>query len=239
MDAATKHHLIVGREFYLGGDHENAEPHLVAVVESHDGFADVHNMLGVIRWQSNRRELARGSFERALEINPQYTEAALNLAVCYNELGRYKDARAVYERAAGGSDPTAASIERLDSFVRGKIANLHNDVGAAYQAVGLLGHAAAEYRKALELCPTFVDIRTRLATALRDLGRIPEALDELTAIRDSAPDYLPGRTHLGLTLWRAGRFEEARAQWEFVLTRDPDNRSCRVYLSMTDGSAPA
>ena len=90
-----------------------------------------------------------------------------------------------------------------------------------------------EYRKALMLCPTFVDIRTKLATVLRDAGRIDEALDELIAIRESAPDYIQARVQLGITLWRAKRIAEARAEWQFVLDHDPDNRSCRVYLGMT------
>jgi len=234
MDPSIRHHLNVGREYYQQGDYLQAEAHLRAVLEAHDGFADVHNMLGVIHYHSGRPGKARECFERALAINPRYTEAALNLAVCYNELGRYQDGKAIYTRAAAGQDAHPGSLEQLDPFIRGKLANLHAEVGSAYVAVGLLERATEEFRKALDLCPTFVDLRTKLATTLRDTGRLDEALDELTAIFELSPDYLPARVHLGLTLWRAGRVQEARAHWQYVLEREPDNRSCRVYLSMTE-----
>ena len=114
---------------------------------------------------------------------------------------------------------------------------MHAELGDAYIAVSLLDHAIKEYRKALRVCPTFVDIRTRLATTLRDQGRIDEALDELIAIRESAPDFLQARIHLGVTLWRAERLPEARKEWDHVLAVDPKNRSCRVYLRMTEPDA--
>ena len=201
------------------------------MLEAHEDFADVHNMLGVIHYEAGRPIKARECLETALQINPMYTEAALNLAVVYNEMGRYEEAKQVYAQAQGQRDTTG--LDKLDSFVRGKIANMHAELGDAYVAVGLLDHATKEYAKALRVCPTFVDIRTKLGTTLRDLGRIEEALDEFVAVRESAPDYLQARIQLGVTLWRAGRIPEARTEWEHVLAEDPQNRSCRVYLKMT------
>ncbi|MEE9384868.1 MAG: tetratricopeptide repeat protein [Nannocystaceae bacterium] len=234
MQLKTKHHLNVGREFYIAGEYTNAETHLLQVLAEHDGFADVHNMLGVIRFQRGQIEVARGSFERSLEINPRYTEAALNLAVCYNELGRYEDAKIVYARAAGRQTVDASEVERLDPFARGKLANLHSDVGEAYRVAGLLHRAVEEFRKALELCPGFVDIRTRMATTLRDIGRVDDALAELESIRNVRPDYLPARIHLGVALWSLGRADDARREWKAVLAKDPDCRRCRLYLSLLE-----
>lgn len=235
MDPTLKHHLSVGRDFYQAGEYEKAKPHLDAVLAQHDDFADVHNMLGVIAYEAGRPTKAREAFEFALRINPRYTEAALNLAVVYNELGRYDEAKEVYAQAHG--QPEVGGLDKLDGYVRGKIANMHAELGDAYVAVHLLDHGTKEYRKALRVCPTFVDIRTKLATTLRDLDRIDEALDELIAIRESAPSYLPARVHLGVTLWRAGRVDEARGEWTHVLAQDDTQRSCQVYLKMTAESA--
>lgn len=237
MELRTKHHLNMGREYYVAGEYAKAEPHLLEVLKEHDGFADVHNMVGLIRFQRGQIDIARQSFERAVEINPHYTEAALSLAVCYNELGRYDDAKIVYARAAGKQDAEASEVDKLDPFARGKLANLHSGVGEAYCAAGLQHRGIAEFRKALELCPGFVDIRTRLATTLREVGQTDDALAELEAVRSLRPDYLPARIHLGVTLWSVGRVDEARQEWTDVLQKDPDNRRCKLYLGVLDPGA--
>lgn len=235
MEAQIKHHLSVGREFYQAGEYEHARPHLEAVRDAHDEYADVHNMLGFIHYEQGRPQDACDEFERALAINPHYTEAALNLSVVYNELGRYDEGRKLYEQVHNSRG--SGGLDDLEPLARGKIANMHRDLGDAYTAVGLLEHAIKEYRKALRVCPTFVDIRTKLANSLRDQGRYDDALDEFRAICDLSPGYVPGRTHYGVTLWRMGRIAEARVQWKTVLEIDTDNRSCHVYLSMTEPSA--
>lgn len=235
MDAKVKQHLVQAREYYQAGDYERAHPHLDAVLAVHDDYADIHNMLGVVHYEGGRPQLARESFERALAINAHYTEAALNLSVIYNELGKYDEARAIYEQARGPAD--AGGLDRLDSFARGKIANLHRDLGDAYVSVHLLDHAVREFKKALAVCPTFVDIRTKLANTLRDAGRLDDALDEYEGICESSPTYIPARIHYGVTLWRADRVAEAREQWQEVLSREPTNRSCTVYMKMTAAGA--
>lgn len=237
MDPQIKNHLVTGRELYQSGEYDRAKEHLEAVRDAHGDFADVHNMLGFIHYDQGRPQEACEAFERALAINPAYTEAALNLAVVYNELGRYEEGRQLYEgvhnsRGAGG-------LDQLEPLARGKIANMHRDLADAYNALGLPEHGIKELQKALRVCPTFVDIRTKLATTLRDLGRFAEALDEFQAICDLSPDYVPARTHYGVTLWRVGRVADAREQWQEVMQREPGNRSCQVYLNMTEGHEAA
>ena len=49
-----------------------------------------------------------------LTINPRYTDAALNLAVTLNDLGRYVEAREVYSRAIETSRAEIAFSSVLD-----------------------------------------------------------------------------------------------------------------------------
>jgi tetratricopeptide (TPR) repeat protein len=229
MDDRLKQLLTLAREHYESRDFDKAERYLTEVIQRHRGFADIFNMLGVIYHDQGRFTQAQEAFEEALRINPRYTEAALNLSVTYNDLGKYQEAKAVYGRAMATS---RGAPRQLDPFVRGKIANMHAELGDAYLSVGLYDDAVGEYQKALDLCPTFVDIRTRLARAHREKGDLESALREIQEVKAQNASYLPGRIQLGLALYSVGRKDEAVVEWESVLKLDPQNRACKAYIQM-------
>jgi len=229
MDDRLRQLMVLAREHYENHEYDKAEPLLTQIVREHRGFADMFNMLGVILHGHGRFSQAQEMFEEALRINPSYTEAALNLAVTYNDLGKYQQARDVYSRAIA---TTRSSPSHLDPFARGKIANMHARTADAYGGVGMFDEAAREYRKALDLCPTFIDIRSKLAATLRDMGDKEAAVQEYLLVKQQAPKFLSGRVNLGVTLYSLGRKEEARKEWESVLAEDPGNKSCRMYLDI-------
>src|SRR5437016_1528858 len=152
MDDKLRALMAQGKEHYDKREFVQAEQCLSQVVREQKGFADLFNMLGVIAHSQGRFTQAEENFEQALKINPAYTEAALNLAVTYNDLGKYREAKEVYQRALAASKNAPRS---LDPFAKGKIANMHADIGAAYHAVGMYPDAVREYQRALSLCPTF------------------------------------------------------------------------------------
>src|SRR6476660_66454 len=159
MDERLKQLLLLGREHYAKRELDKAEQMLRQVLESDDRFADVHDMLGVIAHSRGNFIVAEKHFERAVELNPSYTEAALNLAVTYNDRGKYEAAREVYARITG--TPTGA-VNTLDPFARGKLATMHADLAQAYADSGRPREAIDEMKKAVGLCPQFADLRTRL-----------------------------------------------------------------------------
>jgi tetratricopeptide (TPR) repeat protein len=236
MDSKIKRLLALGQEHYNNGDYAKAEKLLSKALRDNPGFADVQNMLGVIYYSQARLPQARTCFERAVEINPAYTEASLNLAVTYNDLGLYAEAKQVYSQAlaqgqqGGSRDP--ADVPQIDPFAQGKLANMHADLGDAYHGLGLFADAVREYHAALRLCPTFVDIRTKLANACRDQGEIDAAIQHYREVETMNPSYVPARVQLGVALFRRGNIDEARRELEQVLTLDPSNRSARFYLKM-------
>lgn len=232
MDDRLRRMMHMAREHYDAREYDKAEPMLMQIVREHRGFADMFNMLGVIHHEHGRFAQAEEAFEEALRINPGYTEAALNLAVTYNDRGKYQQAKEVYSRALSA---TRAGVKTLDPFARGKIANMHAQVADAYVGAGMNEEASREYRRALELCPTFVDIRAKLAATLRDLDDKESAIAEYQLVKQQAPKYFAARVNLGVTLYSVGRRDEARAEWQSVLAEDPDNKSCRVYLQILNG----
>src|SRR5687768_11085989 len=185
MDDRLRQLIALGRDHYQAGEYDKAEQYLAQVVQENRGFADIFNMLGVIYHDQGRFADAEEAFESALKINPSYTEAALNLSVTYNDRGKYHKAREVYASAMsqGGTAST------LDPFARGKIANMHADLGLVYADMGLHDDAVRELRRALELCPSFIDIRTRLGNVMRDMGDTEAALGEYSQVKTLKPDY--------------------------------------------------
>ena len=227
MDEHTKQLLLLGREHYQKREFDKAEPPLRQVVEKDDRLADVHDMLGVICHFRGNFAQAEHHFERALALNPNYTEAALNLAVTYNDRGKYDAARRVYGRIRA---TPSGNAQGLDPFARGKIANMHAEVGQAYADAGMTREAIAEYEKAIALCPQFADLRTRLGTLLREINDLPRAREQYEAAVGARPTYAPARIQLGVTLLALGETDAAADQWRKVLDGDPDNVRARMYL---------
>lgn len=229
MDERVRDLLTRGRDHYAAREYDRAERFLVQLAQEHLSYADVYQMLGVIYHQQGRLSDAEAMFQEALRINPAYTEAALNLAVTFNDLGKYREAKEIYQKAMNAS---RNAPRQLDPFAKGKIANMHAEVGAAYHTVGLYQDAVREYEHALALCPKFVDIRTKLGTTFREMGNIQAAVHEFEQVKEENPRFVTARLHLGLSYYALGRNDEAAYEWEQALIIAPENKSAHMYLAM-------
>lgn len=229
MDEHVRQLLVQGREHYAKQEYDAAEPLLQQVLTHDDKFADVHDMLGVIDHGAGRYVDAEKHFERALQLSPNYTEAALNLAVTYNDRGKFAEAREIYARIKGR--PTGDTTA-LDPFARGKIANMHADLAQAYTDANLLREGIGEYEKALLLCPDFADLRTKLATLLRQTGELTRARDQYEAAVATRPKFVQARVLLGVTLLALGDLDGAEAAWNSALEIEPTSVSAKMYLRM-------
>lgn len=231
MNERVKQLLVLGREHYAKREYDNAEQMLRTILEEEDRYADVHDMLGVIAHSRGNFLVAERHFERALEINPSYTEAALNLAVTYNDRGKYEKAREVYAKIKVGPPGTRHG---LDPFARGRIANMHAEVAQAYQDAGLLREAVGEYEKATALCPQFADLQTRLGALLREINDLAGARARYEAALEANPRYVPARLQLGVVLLALGDAGGAEEHWRQITSVDPDNSQAKMYLRMLE-----
>lgn len=226
--------MALGRRCFTQRQYAHAEQYLERVIERTQSFADAYNMLGVIYHDQGRFERAEEAFRAALRLNPAYTEAAINLAVACNELGKYDEAKEVYQAALAQTDGGEGGLDR---FAAGKIANMYAEIADVYAASGQWTEAVSEYRRALQLGPSFADIRLKLADALREAGDLPRATDELAQLVQEHPRYESAQIRYGLCLYSAGRKAEAIKIWEAVSERNPENKTAHMYLKL-EGSHP-
>ena len=218
------------------GDFDRAEEALIEFAENHQGYADVFNMLGVIHHSRGRMADAETCLEKALALNSLYTEAALNLAVTYNDQGKYAEAKTIYQRAMKNSQTGGGDTGNLDPYARGKIANLHSDLAAAYASASLLADAVRELERALYICPSFVDVRTKLGDVLRDMGRPKAAIEQYEIALRHKPDYLDAQIALGVALFSTGKNKEASAILKAALAENPESKRAKAYLRMLDSA---
>jgi tetratricopeptide (TPR) repeat protein len=217
----------LGRRSFERGDDEIALDQLTRLAAARPRFADVHYMLGVVHERRGELDAAAACLQRALRINPDYAEARLALASVFEQRGEYERSREL-NRTARTDAPSA----RVDPTTRAKLANLQAALGDAYREAGELGDAVESYRKALDRCPRFHDIRCRLGATLRDAGLPQQAITELERVVRANPDYLDARVQLGLTYFSLGQWTLAAEQWEAAIARDPGREDARMYLRM-------
>jgi tetratricopeptide (TPR) repeat protein len=237
MTREERESYLYGRQLFEAGDDPGSLETFTALLETCPRFADVHYMVGLVHDRQGDLEAASTSLERALEINPSYAEAAVALASVYERRGLYDRSREIAEELTPLVGPAAGN---LDATTCGKLGNLHAGLGDAYREVGDLREAVDAYRKALDRCPGFHDIRHKLGIALREAGLPSQAIGEFKRILRANARYLESAVQLGLTYYTLGRAQQALAEWESVLERDPSRDDARMYIRMVQAEeAPA
>ena len=150
-----------------------------------DTLPAAHVSLGYVKglyewdWPGAERE-----FKRAIELNPNFPDAHFAYGLTYlAPMGRTKEALDELE-IARRLDPLSLVINTYT----GLLLTFNNQVGPAIE----------QYKKTLDLDPTFVVARGDLAMAYMSLGRFPEAEAELKRVREQtdSPALFPNDAFL-------------------------------------------
>jgi len=221
--------IRMGKNAFMKADYPRAERHLKDALEGGAEYPDIHYTLGLIEHQKGNYRQAVDRFEKAIALHPDYTEALLSMSITLNDMGLYEGARSAYDRASMILSKQGTQPER--NMVRGRITNLHKELGELYLALGQFDEAIFEYRKALTIAPMYPDLRVRLVTALREAGRVDQAMAEVDAFLQESPGNAGALIQKGILLYMAGNRTKARGAWEEALYRDPLNKVVQVYLN--------
>ena len=186
-------------------------------------LTDLHFLRGRIYTGMNRANLAQESYEKALEIDPWYQGARLNLGNVLLRRGKTRDALHVYQEAMErfpSSDVslqigrTYAELGIVDSAQTAYETALELDSTnvTAYMWLGQLCEDNGEYEKALnvsreglELNPENLRYQYLVASQLVRLGENPRAIDYLQPITEAWPWHAGAHYNLGQALIRSGQ----------------------------------
>jgi len=221
--------LTVARERFAARDYRGAALLLDSAIQSGQGYADAHHLLGLCLALNDQREDALRAFDEALRLNPRYVEAYLNRAIVLGDLGRAGEAEASIEKAQALGAPDTTGFPTM---VADRLANMHADLGRAYREAGALQAAAREFEAALALRPAFADLRLDLARTRMEAGEPGEAAIELDAVLERHPAWLDAMLLRGLAAYLSGELEQARAVWERASERHPEEPRLETYRSM-------
>lgn len=206
-----------------------AEKLLHATLMDYGSLANIHNLLGVTFHKQSRFVDAIREFSKALKANPQYTEAALNLAATYCDLSRYEEAREVYTTVA--SQITAR--KRVPDLVLGRLANQHAQNGRLYEESGMYSDAIQEYRKALSLFSRMPDVQLALAKLYFRVGQLDRAQKEYEELIAAGVNTPEARTWLGILNYKLGNKGKARRFWEQAQAITPSDPAAKAYARLS------
>ena len=216
-------------------DFESALGTFREVLADHPYFADVHNKAGLCLAMLNRPDEALDHFEAALKLNPAYAEAHLNRGIVLNEVGRHDEAQAALARA---NELDTRDSTAFPSDVGNRIAVTHAQLGDLYLVANHPQEAARQYEAALAVRPRFMDIRSKFAEALIELGDLDRAQEELETVLESRPGFVGARIRLGLVYHRLGDDPAAVREWMRCAEDDPSDMRSRAYLATVGVTLP-
>jgi len=172
---------------------------------------------------------ARPMLERALQLDPNFTEARVYYAVTY------------IIAVEGGLSNDPGDVFRAEAELRRavkedpEIALAHAMLGAVHFYQGRLDMAAQELQQSARLAPRDLGGGMWLLILGRFLGDNEEGTRETRKVIESEPLFWPARYHLGELRREQGRIPEAVSEFEKVLEQDARNSTtlrclARAYL---------
>lgn len=231
---AFSHQLIEeARSAFIEGDYATAEPILNQPTLLNSKNPEVLQMLATIYYDQGKFNKAIATFKRALEIEPGYTDAAVGLSIILNDIGRYDDAKKIFEDAKAQLD---AKKQINEPNINEKFAAKHAELADMYLQFKRFDESVEQYQKAVSLSTKKLELNLRLAECYVQAGQKDRAIKELKSMLQADPRLTAPRLKLGLILYNSHHIAEAVDQWENILRYDSKNQEAIRYLKMAQAA---
>ena len=213
---------------------------------------NIPNILGEVYSSLGNHKNAIASYNRAIEVEPNYAEAYNNLGVTLNKLGRNEEAITSLNRAIDLWPNYAEAYNNLGKVLidfgeyKEAVANLnqaiklwpdyagaYNNLGNALENLSKYEEAISSYNKAIELNPDDAGTHNNLGNALKGLGKYEEAISSYNKAIELNPNEAGTHNSLGNALKHLGKYEEAIKIYSKALEFQSNSGGSKLGLSKT------
>jgi tetratricopeptide (TPR) repeat protein len=166
---------------------------------------DLHVLNAAIRPKHLTEDLV--GFETLSRSDPARVDLHNDIAVMYDELGRFADA-AVHFDAVAKLQPGSAAA--------------HYNLGTEIAALGRIADAIDQFREALRISPTYALAHNNLGHALVRLGNVDEARQQFSEAARLDPTLADARYNVGTLEIADGHISAALDQFRDAVRLQPD-----------------
>lgn len=156
--------------------------------------------VGISLLQVGKTREALFQFRKALDIEPDFSDAALALAHCLHMLREYQEALAVYDRLL---------------TIEPSLAAAWNNQGTTLLEMCRYEEARASFTRTLELDPALHDARVALATCCQALGLLDQAMSACDTVLAAVPEHAEAHWNKSLLLLLNGDYRQGWREYEW------------------------
>jgi len=160
---------------------------------------EAYNDLGTYYAKTDPTKALR-SFQRAIELKPDFAVAFYNLANVLKETGNHDTATSYYTKA----------LEIDPQLYQAYFAK-----GCIYLERYEYAQAATLFKKALEINTTYPEALTNLGVCYYNQGYVSEAIRYYEKALDASPTYADAHFNLGLALLMLGNYQRGWAEYRW------------------------
>ncbi len=223
----SKELLSLARNKFIEGLYHEAENIIQQILPHNNEIPEVYQMLATIYYNKGQFNKAIKTFRKALELDPDYTDASVGLSIILNDLGRYNDAQKVFLDAQQRLDKRN---QKNDSYINDRLAQKFEEIADLCFQTKRFAEAIENLDKAVNLSPQRKDLPLRIVDCLLKLGESDKAFKKLKNIIKDEPKNLQARNKLAVFLYNKNQVAEAVQEWEHILSTDPRHSEAKRYL---------
>ncbi|MBZ0270231.1 tetratricopeptide repeat protein [bacterium] len=214
---------LVGGVAAVASAKDDERPSVEAVPQGNDKVWNAIRLGDQYR-TSGLPEKAAEEYQKALDVDPENTQAYARLGYALVEAKQFEKAVKIYQRYVALAPDDC---------------NSHSSLGFAYLQQGLTDQAITAYEKALEVCPDDPNSYTNLGKVYAQSGSYPiEAIEAFRRSVELNPNDITGYENLAKLYSERKLYPEAIRMYEAILAR-PDHAMGDRWVVWANGRIAA